>query len=194
MSVPTKTAGSGKKKAPLNQNRSTARLAAVQALYEIELTDTPGETVLREFLHNRWNLVCQNLHEESDRTEKSDSDDTIVPPDGELFNSLVRGVLDSSAELDATIEKALDKEWHIERMEIVLKCILRAGVYELMARPDIPPHVVTCEYLDIAKAFYTDKEPGLVNAVLDILARRLRADEMTRESNKGGKTTKGDRV
>ncbi len=192
MSAATKASESRKKKAPEHQNRSTARLAAVQALYEIELTDTPGETVLREFLYNRWDVACQSLCEETD--EKRTGPDTIVPPDGEMFNSLVRGVLDSSAELDTIIGEALAAEWHMERMEVVLKCILRAGCYELLARPDIPPHVVTCEYLDIAKAFYTGHEPGLVNAVLDTLAHRLRANEMTKESAKGGKATKGKRV
>lgn len=172
---------SKKDKARRNQSLSTARLAAVQALYEIELSDAPREEVLLEFMGNRWNLVCQELDERDDEKETVHD---LVSPDGEMLGDLVRGVLDDVVELDRIIEGAVAKEWHAGRMEVVLRCILRAGVYELLSRPDVPAKVVTCEYLDVAKAFYSDREPGLVNAVLDTIAHRLRTDEMNKHKKR----------
>ena len=93
--------------------------------------------------------------------------------DAALFADIVRGAMKRQSELDAAISAALTPDWPIERLEAVLRAILRAGAYELTARPDVPVPVVISEYLDIGHAFFAGKEPGLINGVLDKLARTL---------------------
>lgn len=87
---------------------------------------------------------------------------------------LVRGTMARRAEIDGCIGAALTPDWPLERLESVLRAILRAGAYELLARADVPVPVVISEYLDIGHAFFAGKEPGLINGVLDRLARTLR--------------------
>ncbi|MEE8393773.1 MAG: transcription antitermination factor NusB [Rhodospirillales bacterium] len=157
------------------RKRSTARLAAVQALYEMDIAGASLDSVLREFLLNRWNSVP---HGQADEPDGEDEKEELVAPDRGMFDDLVRGVSERIEELDGIIEESLSDEWPLDRLEVVLKCILRAGAYELLARPDIPIPVVISEYLEVAHAFYAAKEPGLVNGVLDHLAQRLRTDEI----------------
>ena len=140
--------------------RSLARLAAVQALYQLELNrGADPEAVIREFARHR-------LGAEIDGDQYGEADPA-------LFADIVRGVADDQERLDATISAALTEEWPLGRLEAVLRAVLRAGAYELMHRPDIPPRVTVSEYADIAHAFFTGKEPGLANGVLDRLARTL---------------------
>jgi transcription antitermination protein NusB len=139
--------------------RSAARLACVQALYEIDVSGAPSDPVLREFLTDRW---------------KSAGNGAAAEPDGAFLAELVRGVSTQSPRLDREINAALD-EWSLERLEVLLRAILRAGAFELAERPDIPSRVVINEYVDVAHAFFAGKETALVNAVLDRLARTLRA-------------------
>jgi N utilization substance protein B len=146
------------------RRRSVARLAAVQALYQIELSSGSPEAVIAEFQKHR-------LGREVDGDNYGEADPA-------LFADLVRGTVARRADLDRAISGVLTPDWPLERLEMVLRAILRAGTYELMARSDVPARVVISEYLDIAHAFYAGKEPGLVNGVLDRLAHLLRPEDL----------------
>jgi N utilization substance protein B len=93
---------------------------------------------------------------------------------------VVRGVLDDQRKLDPMIDKALSGGWPLKRVEALLRAVLRAGVFELSSRTDVPARVVIAEYVDVAHAFLDKDETGMVNAVLDQLARQLRAGEFDR--------------
>ncbi len=144
---------------PAGRRRSAARLAVVQALYQIEIAGAPVETVISEFLRDGIDPDHRGVFDEA------------------LFADIVRGASARLAELDLRIGEVLTPDWPLERLENVLRAILRAGTYELAARIDVPAPVVISEYLDIAHAFFAGKEPGLVNGVLDRLARSLRPGE-----------------
>src|ERR1700730_5306830 len=144
--------------------RSLARLAAVQALYQLELNPSADpEAVIREFARHR-------LGHEIDGDQYGEADPA-------LFADIVRGVADDQEGLDATTAAAVTEDWPLARLEAVLRAILRAGAYELVHRTDIPPRVAVSEYADIAHAFFTGREPGLANGVLDHLARTLHPAE-----------------
>jgi transcription antitermination protein NusB len=150
---------------PASRRRSVARLTAVQALYQIELNrGIEPELVVREFARHR-------LGHEIDGDRYGEADPA-------LFSDIVRGVAAHLARLDATITEVLTEEWPLHRLDAVLRAILRAGTYELMHRRDVPPRVSIDEYTTIAHAFFSGKEPGLANGVLDKLGRALRASEM----------------
>ena len=141
-------------------SRSAARLGAVQALYQIESTGEATPLVISEF--RAWRLgkeIDGDLYNEADE---------------EFFEDIVKGVNERVSSLDELISGALGPKWRLERLERLVLSVLRAGVYELQARPDIPTPVVIDEYLDIAHAFFGDKEPGFINGVLDRIARDLR--------------------
>jgi N utilization substance protein B len=152
------------------RRRSAARLAAVQALYQIDLGGAAPEAVIAEFGVHRFGreLDGENYGE----------------ADTALFAEIVKGVVARQTELDQALSGALTPEWPLERLETVLRAILRAGAFELLALGDIPARVVISEYLDIAHAFFAGKEPGLVNGVLDHLAHRLRPGDL--EEGGGG--------
>jgi N utilization substance protein B len=147
--------------------RSAARLAAVQALYQIDVTDATVERVLEEFV--RFRLEGRG---------PVDEDVPSGETDRTLFLKIVRGVGANGTELDEIIGGCLTKDWSLERMDRVLLAILRAGCFELYAIADIPPRVVISQYVDVANAFFDGKEPGFVNGLLDRVARTLRPDEM----------------
>lgn len=148
--------------------RSDARLAAVQALYQLEATSATVSSVLDEFIRFRFD-------DRRPDTEAGTSGDV----DRQLFVDIVRGAAAQKADLDAMIVKALAAGWTLERMDRVLLAILRAGAYELMTRTKTPARVAITEYVDVAHAFFEGKEPGFVNGVMDRLARLLRDDEMS---------------
>jgi N utilization substance protein B len=159
------------KKADVARGRSYARLAAVQALYEIEVAGAGAETVLGDFLSDRWAGTLDGGTSE---------ENTLAPPvktDRELLSALIQGVSERQGELDALIEPALSGKWSLARIEVLLKAIFRAGTYELLVRHDIPSVIVISEYVDVAHAFFSGTEPKLVNGVLDKLARTLRPDD-----------------
>ena len=145
--------------------RRVARLAAVQALYQLELNPGRGaEAVIREFVRERLGReIAGDLYGEAD---------------AELFADIVRGVTGDRERLDETVSAALSEEWPLGRLETILRLILEAGAYELARRPDIPPRVTMSEYVGIAHAFFSGSEPGLANGVLDHLARTLRGTEL----------------
>ena len=150
--------------------RSTARLAAVQAIYQIEMTSVPPASVVTEF--NRFPLG-----------DEASGESDFVDADEAMFGELVTGTQSNLSELDAEISKVLSAEWPLERLEMVLRAILRVGAYELAFRIDVPARVVINEYVDIAHPFFAGKEPGMVNGVLDKLAHGIRVTEMGRDKS-----------
>lgn len=144
---------------------SSARLAAVQAIYQMEMTGVGADAVVGEFLLHRGGAEL----DESGRTAEADR---------ALFVELVRGVAEHRAEIDRRIASLLVEDWPLERIEKVMAAILRAGAYELGHRPDVPARVAISEYVDVADAFLAKREVGMVNGVLDGLARLLREAEM----------------
>ncbi|MBL6928330.1 MAG: transcription antitermination factor NusB [Rhodospirillales bacterium] len=150
--------------------RSAARLAAVQAIYEMELADRGADAVLRDFSDRRWNLLA------ADRTALESV--SKMDPHTMFLGELVRGVAERNADIEGIISPALSNDWPLERLEAVLRAILKVGVFELFAHAEVPARVVVSEYVDIAHAFFEGKETGLVNAVLDRIARVLRPDEI----------------
>ena len=143
---------------------SAARLAAVQALYQIEITGAEVDGVVEEFRIHRLGV--------------DDEDAPMLKSDKRMFAELVCGVTARRAELDALLGPVMAKGWSVERLEILLRCILRLGTFELMARAQVPARVVISEHVDLADAFFSGREPGMVNGVLDRLARSLRPGEL----------------
>ena len=146
---------------PSVARRSAARLAAVQALYQMEMTGVSDEQALQD--------------SKARRTEEPRS--RMAEPDSSLLGQTVRGVTAETAKLDQLVGGALTGDWTVERLESVLRAILRAGAWELGARPQTPTRVCISEWVDVAHAFYSGPEPGLVNAVLDRLAQLLRSED-----------------
>ena len=157
--------GAGGSQGGSASRRRLARLAAVQALYQLQLNPGLGaEAVIREFVRDRLGReIDGELYGEAD---------------AELFADIVRGVSTDRERLDETLSAALSEEWPLGRLETILRLILEAGAYELARRPDIPPRVAMSEYVGIAYAFFTGSEPGLANGVLDRVARALRGSEL----------------
>jgi N utilization substance protein B len=144
-----------------NNMRRLARLAAVQGLYQIALAPEPAEALIRRFRENPAVL----LQEEQ----------TVIAVDVELFGRIVSGVSEHQAELDAMIAGAVDARMSADRLEPLLKAILRAGAFELLHSADVAEGIIVNDYIDVTHGFFDAKEPGLVNAVLDRLAKKLRA-------------------
>jgi len=146
--------------------RGVARLAAVQALYQMDLAGTGLNEILAEY-ESHW------IGREVEGAQ-------YLPAEAAFFRDIVSGVVREQRELDPLIDEALSKSWPLKRIEAVLRAALRAGAYELIHRNDVPARVVIAEYADVVAAFVERDETGLVNAVLDQLARRLRAAEFGR--------------
>ena len=140
-------------------SRSAARLGAVQALYQIDATGAARAEVIAEFLEHR-------LGREVDG-------ELYKAADTRFFTEIVGGTVERLAEVDDIMASAVSKAWPLDRLEAIMKAVLRAAIYELVARPDVPPKVVINEYVDVAHAFFEGREPGFVNAVLDHVARQL---------------------
>ncbi|HEY1797402.1 MAG TPA: transcription antitermination factor NusB [Stellaceae bacterium] len=147
------------------RRRRAARLAAVQALYQLELN--PGlsaEGVVREFAVHRFGR-------EIDGEDYGEADEA-------LFAEIVRGVARDRDRLDEQIAASLSEEWPLARLETILRLLLEAGAFEIVHRQDIPPRVTMSEYVGLAHAFFEGRQPGLANGVLDHLARTLRPAEI----------------
>ena len=95
-----------------------------------------------------------------------------------LFQGLVRGAISRQEEIDVHVGSALDDSWPLERIAVVMRCILRVGTFELISRFDVPARVVVKEYVDLAHSFFSGGEPRMVNGVLDKLAHQLRPGEL----------------
>lgn len=163
------------------RRKSAARLAAVQVLYGIEVGGVAPDSALRDVLDHGLTATAPQTVADDER----EVDQPLVEPDSELFTAVVRGVLARRDDLDRMVGGALSRDWSVERLEEVLRAILRAGAFELACRPETPPRVAISEYVDIAHAFYSGSEPGLVNAVLDRIARVVRAEEFEGDGGRG---------
>jgi transcription antitermination protein NusB len=158
-------AGTGARDKRKANKRGAARLAAVQALYQMDLAGTGLNEILAEF-EGRWlGGEVEGAH--------------YLPAEAAFFRDIVGGVVREQRTLDPKINEALSRGWPLKRIEAVLRAVLRAGAYELAYRRDIPARVVTSEYVDVASAFVEEDETGMVNAVLDQLARQARAEEFS---------------
>ena len=146
---------------PANK-RGTARLAAVQALYQMDIVGTGLLEIAAEY-------EAYRLGKEVDGTVYREAD-------AQWFRAILSGVVEHQKDIDPVIGQSLTEDWPLSRLDSTLRAILRAGVYELMKRADVPVAVIVSEYIDIAKAFYEEDEPKLVNAVLDRVARRVRGE------------------
>lgn len=146
-----------KNKSAPHQARSVARLAAVQALYQMEVSGAGAEAVVREFVEHRFDRDLE--------------DETLAPADEAYFADIVRGAVSGQAGIDKAIARRLAQGWRLERIDATLRAILRAGAFELIRRPEAPTEVVIDEYVEIAKSFFEGPEPGFVNAALDGIAQ-----------------------
>ncbi|MDD4615545.1 MAG: transcription antitermination factor NusB [Alphaproteobacteria bacterium] len=149
------------KKKTDNIMRRLARLAAVQGLYQIALSREPVEALIKRFREDPAVL----LQEER----------TVIAVDAGLFGQIMSGVMEHLESLDQMIAGALDSRLSVERLEQLLKAILRAGAFELLYNTEVPEKVILNDYVDVAHGFFDAKEPALVNAVLDSLAKNLRS-------------------
>jgi N utilization substance protein B len=142
-------------------SRSAARLAAVQALYQREMEDTPLPRLLKEFHDHRLGATIENAQYHA--------------AEREFFDDLVAGADQRRAEIDSLISNRLAEGWTLERLDRPMRAILRAGTYELIARDDVPVGSVISEYVDVAHAFYDKRESGFVNGLLDAIAKETRS-------------------
>jgi transcription antitermination protein NusB len=146
-----------------SDKRSSARLAASQALYQMEITGKGVDDLLAEF-ETHW--IGQEIE-----------GDTYMPADPAFFRDVVSGVLNDQLPIDRSLDDTLSKGWPLRRVEALMRAILRAALYELRNRPDVPARVAVTEYVDVAAAFCGPEESGMINAVLDALARQTRPAE-----------------
>jgi N utilization substance protein B len=153
--------------------RGAARLAAVQALYQMDLTDARLMDVVAEYENMR-------LGQEIDGEK-------YVDADAGWFRGVVAGVVEEQKKIDPMIHAALTPDWPLARIDTLLRATLRAGVFELLNRRDVPAKVIISEYVDVAKAFYGEDEPRMVNGVLDRIARDLRPKEVALREPSGGR-------
>jgi transcription antitermination protein NusB len=168
MSTSKKIFGEGASDKKANR-RGAARLAAVQALYQMDIAGAGINDIFAEF-ESHW------LGGEVEG-------DTYLPAEAAFFKDVVAGVVRDQGKLDPLLDESLNKGWPLKRIDAILRAVLRAGAYELEHRKDVPARVVIKEYADVANAFVDSDETGLVNAVLDQIARQFRADEFARTGN-----------
>lgn len=153
------------------ERRATARLAAVQALYQMDVAQSGLNDILAEF-ESHW--IGQEIE-----------GDQYKPAETAFFRAVVEGVLDHQVKLDRMIDDTLRAGWPLRRVEAVLRAVLRAGAFELSYRGDVPGRVVITEYADVAGAFFERDEVGMVNGVLDRLAHTLRKHEFEAPHERG---------
>ncbi|MEM6649447.1 MAG: transcription antitermination factor NusB [Pseudomonadota bacterium] len=146
--------------------RTMARLAAVQALYQLEHADMGVESVVREFLTYRLGGEIEGA--------------LLRDADGDFFAEIVRGVVETQRGIDPFIQKHLSEGWTLKRLDATARAILRCGIYELIRRPDVPYRVVVDEYVELANSFFEkgETEPRFINGVLDASAKEIRSDEV----------------
>lgn len=142
--------------------RRAARLAAVQALYQMEVAGASTADVIADLADGKLPRPTEASHADIDA-------------DPDLFRTVVEKAVERQATLDRAIARHLSKGWRLERIDAVARAILRAAAAELEQRPDIPTAVVIDEYVEIANSFFEGPEPGFINAALDACARDLRS-------------------
>lgn len=140
--------------------RTVARLAAVQALYQMELAGEGVDTVITEFSNHRFDADIEG--------------EPLAEADEAYFADIVRGVVGQQRSIDEAVKARLASNWRMERLDSTLRALLRAGAWELMASRDVPKEIIIDEYVELAKAFFDDSEAKFVNAALDGVARDVR--------------------
>lgn len=145
---------------PARQARSVARLAVVQALYQMEVSGAGVEAVIREFADHRFERDLEGF--------------ALSGADEVFFAELLRGVVEHQSKVDRAVVRRLAQGWRLERLDATVRAILRSGAYELAERPDVPTEVVIDEYVELAKSFFEGPEPGFVNGALDGVAQDVR--------------------
>ena len=143
------------------QARSVARLAAVQALYQHQMERTPLAKLLDEFHQHRLG-------------REIDGEEPLAEPEIEFFDDLVQGAIARQGEIDELLVARLADGWTLARLDKTLLQILRCGAYELLARQDVPAASAISEYVDVAHAFFDEREAKFVNGVLDAVAKAAR--------------------
>ena len=149
--------------------RSVSRVAAVQALYQMDLAGTDVTEVIDEF-------GKLSVGEQGTDSEQA-GECALEGADPAFFAEILKGVVRRQRDIDPLVDQQLATGWRLVRVDSILRAILRAGVFELMERTDIPARVTINEYINVAHAFFEDDEPKVVNGVLDRIAHRVRADE-----------------
>jgi N utilization substance protein B len=153
-------------------SRSAARLAAVQALYQMDMTGIDLNDVIAEFEAHRFGQEVEGCQ--------------FREAEAEFFRALVQGVVREQLEIDPLIDKQLAEGWRLTRVDSILRAILRAGAFELLQRSDVPARVVISEYVDIAHAFFAEDEPKVVNGILDKLGHKARPQDFAPEGARDG--------
>ena len=144
--------------------RGAARLAAVQALYQMDIGGTGVLEIVAEY--------------EEYRLGREIDGETYLKADASWFRSIVAGVVRDQRKLDPMIGAALQDDWALSRLDSTVRAILRCGTFELLERKDVPIAVIVTDYVEIAKAFFEDNdEPKLDNAVLDRIAKQVRSPD-----------------
>jgi transcription antitermination protein NusB len=143
--------------------RGAARLAAVQALYQMDIAGAGINDIFAEY-ESHW--IGSEVEGEQ-----------YLPAEAAFFRDVVSGVVRDQTKIDPVLDEALERGWPLKRIDAILRAVLRAGAYELEHRKDVPARVVVSEYVDVAHAFVEREETGMVNAVLDQIARKYRGDE-----------------
>ena len=151
---------------------SSARLAAVQALYEMDLAGAGADPVLEAIMAERWSSAAL----EGDGEDESGD---FTPPDQDLLKELVAGVSGDTDSIDRHLKTALNHPHTVDTLETLLRAVLRAAVFEMASRPQAPAVVIIKEYVDVADAFFDGREPALVNGILDHLGREMRPGEFS---------------
>ncbi len=144
--------------------RGAARLAAVQALYQMDITRHDAAAVVAQFMEHRFSHAVDGAHYDS--------------ADESFFKDLVLGVVRAQRAVDPLIASHLASGWRLARIDSILRAILRAAAYELNERRDVPAKVIINEYVEMAHAFFGGDEPGVVNGILDAIAREVRPGEV----------------
>jgi len=156
---------SGKRGAKSNpQSSAMARLTAVQALYEIEMTSTSIDNIFKDFIERRWdnNMILDKITDDSSK---------LALPDKKKFTTIIRGVIINQGNIIRILDKAVSKNIYFDKLDTLIKSILLCATYEICFENLTPNKVILNEYINITKAFYEQNESSLVNGVLDRITK-----------------------
>jgi N utilization substance protein B len=147
---------------PHSRKRHAARMAAVQALYQMDVGGVGSKAVIREFLDHRFGL---------------EGEQDMIVADEDFFEDIITGVVREQSRIDETISDHLSKSWTLKRLDMTLRALMRSAIYEVIARPDVPALVIIDEYVSLAANFFDEKQAAFVNAALEKVAKKVRAAE-----------------
>mgnify|MGYP001279951802 FL=1 len=140
-----------------NKIQTVTRLVSVQSLYQMDMAGTDIDVIIKD---HKNRIIFDN------------KDDILINDlNTDMYKKILYGVFENQISIDNKIKEFLDEKWSYNRIDITLRAILRAAVYELLFTPDTPFKVVINEYINIAQSFYSEKEPEFLNAILDKVAK-----------------------